>query len=102
MKKSDLLKLAVLGISSATMIGSQVYAQDSHSCAGTSEQDTPAKNTVAPTKADGSANYSSNTSSSLQQSTDGNKTSQPNQASQGSHDAHSSTSQNGSKNNSSK
>jgi hypothetical protein len=95
MKKSDLIKLAVLGISSATMISSQVYAQGDHSCSGSPGQDTPAKNTVAPTKSDGSANYSSNTSSSLQQ---------PN-ASQGSHTRqadqsnHSGGSQNGSKSN---
>jgi len=103
MKKSDLLKLAVLGISSATMISSQVYAQNGHSCAGspdTKGQSTTSshdpKDSVHNTKPDGSANYTSSTSSSLQQPNGAQK---PSQGSQG---AHSCGGQNGSKGNGSK
>ena len=104
MKKSDLLKLAVLGISSATMISSQVYAQNGNSSAGsfdaigqgTSSSTNPYMDQAPATKSDGSANYTSSTSSSLQQSNGGQK---PSQGSQG---AHSGGSQNGSKGNGSK
>lgn len=99
MKKSDLLKLAVLGISSATMMSSQVYAQGGGSCGahgssngsgtqahGCSAQTNPYIDQAPALKSDGTANYTSSSSSSLNQQNGGQTNGQKgSQTSQGSH-----------------
>jgi hypothetical protein len=81
MKKSDLLKLAVLGISSASIMSSQVFADSNGSSGAKSGGQNEAKtqshgcsNIYGPDyqpaqTSDGKTNYTSSTSTSLQPQT---------------------------------